>query len=178
MPRIAIALAAAVGLVACASLPEGRSVPEGGFEITGRIAIRYGKEGASGRIFWRHSQEADDLLITSPLGQGIARISRGSDGYRLVTGDNKEYHAADAENLTEQALGWRLPLSGLPDWVQGNAIPGRPAELRRDSGQRVLELIQDGWRVEYQEFQGERPSRLRLSRDDIDLRLTIDQWAR
>jgi outer membrane lipoprotein LolB len=176
--RIAIVLAAAVWLGACATLPEGPPVPEGGFEITGRVAVRYGKEGASGRIFWRHSRLADDLLITSPLGQGIARIGRQGEEFRLVTPGGKEYRAADAQSLTESVLGWRLPLEGLPDWVQGGANPGRPAELRRDATLRVLELVQDGWRVEYQEFQGERPSRLRLSRDDLEIRLTIDQWVR
>ena len=177
MQRIAIVIAAAAWLGACASLPEGLPVPEGGFEITGRVAVRYGNEGASGRFFWRHSPQADDLLITSPLGQGIARLSRQGGEFRLVTPGDREYRAADAESLTESVLGWRLPLEGLPDWVQGSAVPGRPAVLRRDSGQRVLELVQDGWRVEYQEFQGERPSRLRLLRDDLEIRLTIDRWS-
>jgi len=176
--RIGLALAAAALLGACAALPEGPPLPAGGFELSGRVAVRHGKDGASGKIFWRHSGEFDELLITSPLGQGIARISRDRDGYRLVTGDSKEYRAADAESLTEQALGWRLPLAGLPDWVQGAAIPGRPAELRRDAAERVLELRQDGWRVEYREFRDEKPRQLLLVREDLEIRLTIDQWLR
>ena len=128
------------------------------------------------RIFWRHSNEADELLITSPIGQGIARINRERDQYRLVTGDSKVYRAADAESLTEQALGWRLPLAGLSDWVQGRASPGRPAETRGDVA-TGLELLQDGWRVAYEEFREGRPFRLRLSREDLEIRLIVDQWT-
>jgi len=163
-------------LGACASLSEsGRPLP-GGFELSGRVAVRHGKDAASGRIFWRHSDDADELLITSSLGQGIARINREHDRFRLVTGDNKEYRAADAESLTEQALGWRLPLAGLSDWVQARASPGRPAEVRGEPGM-ALEVRQDGWRVAYEEFREGKPFRMRLTHEDLEIRLIVDQWT-
>ena len=176
MVRFAPAFALAALLGACASLSEsGRPLP-GGFELSGRVAVRHGKDAASGRIFWRHSNDADELLITSPLGQGIARLNRKGDQFRLVTGDRKEYRADNAEDLTEQALGWRLPLAGLSDWVQARASPGRPAEMRGDAG-KGLELRQDGWHVAYEEFRGGRPFRMRLTREDLEIRLTVDQWT-
>lgn len=117
------------------------------------------------------------MLIASPVGQGIARIDREGDRFRLVTGDKKEYRALDAESLTEQALGWRLPLSGLSDWIRGRASAGRPAEVTGQAGEG-LEIRQDGWRIAYEEFRDGRPFRLRLSREDIDIRLVVDQWAK
>jgi outer membrane lipoprotein LolB len=174
--RFAPAFAAAALLGACATLPEaGRPLP-GGFELTGRVAVRHGKDAASGKIFWRHSDDSDELLITSPVGQGIARLNRKGDQFRLVTGDRKEYRADNAEDLTEQALGWRLPLDGLSDWVQARASPGRPAEVVGGAGDG-LEIRQDGWRVAYDEFREGRPFRLRLSREGIEIRLIVDQWA-
>ncbi len=176
MFRLALAIAAAAALGACASLPEaGRPLP-GGFELSGRVAVRHGKDAASGRIFWRHSDDSDELLITSPIGQGIARISRERDQFRLVTGDNREYRARDAESLTEQALGWRLPLAGLSDWVQARASPGRPVEMRGDADQG-LELRQDGWRVAYEEFRGGKPYRMRLTREDLEIHFIVDRWT-
>ena len=176
MFRLALAIAAAAALGACASLPEaGRPLP-GGFELSGRVAVRHGKDPASGKIFWRHSDDSDELLITSPIGQGIARISRERDRFRLVTGDKQEYHAADAESLTEQALGWPLPLAGLADWVQARASPGRPAEMSGDADQG-MELRQDGWRIVYEEFQRGRPHRMRLTREDLEIRLIVDRWT-
>jgi outer membrane lipoprotein LolB len=174
--RLAPGPALAALLAACAALPEPSPPPPGGFELAGRVAIRHPKDTASGQIFWRHSEDADELLITSSLGQGIARIDRERGEYRLVTGDNRLYRAADAESLTEQALGWRLPLAGLPDWVRGQASPGRPAETRRNSS-GGMELRQDGWRIAYEEFREGRPFRLRLSRDDLEIRLIVDRWT-
>jgi len=174
--RFAPALAAAALLGACASLPDARFPLAGGFELSGRVAVRHGKDAASGRIFWRHSNDADELLITSPMGQGIARLSRERDRFRLLTGDNKEYRAADAESLTEQALGWRLPLAGLADWVQARASPGRPAEMR-GGAEQGMELRQDGWRIAYEEFREGRPHRMRLTRDDLEIRLIVDRWT-
>jgi len=173
--RFALGFATAVFLGACAGLPEAPLPSPGGFELSARVAIRYGKEAASGRIFWRHSNDADELLLTSPFGQGIARINRERDEFRLVTGDNREYRAADAESLTEQALGWRLPLAGLSDWVQARASPARPSEVHGDAD-RGLDLRQDGWRIAYEEFREGRPFRLRMSREDLEIRLIVDQW--
>ena len=152
-------------------------IARGGFELVGRVAVRYGNDGASGRIAWRHSSAADELLITSPLGQGIAQVTRRGGEVKLVTADQKEYGASDAESLTERVLGWRLPLAGLPDWVQGRADPARPAKSVRDAQSRLAELMQDDWRVEYQEYEGERPSKLRISRADLEIRLVVDQWV-
>jgi len=174
--RFAPAFALAALLGACASLPDAGPALPGGFELSGRVAVRHGKDAASGKIFWRHSEDSDELLITSALGQGIARISRERDRFRLVTGDNQEYRAADVESLTEQALGWRLPLAGLADWVQARASPERPAEVVGRAGDG-LEIRQDGWRVAYDEFREGRPFRLRLSREGIEIRLIVDQWA-
>ena len=175
MARLALCVAAAL-LGACATLPQPRVAPPGGFELSGRVAVRHARESGTARIFWRHSDLADELLITSPTGQGIARINREGDRFHLVTGDRREYRAGDAESLTEQALGWRLPLSGLSDWVRARASPGRPAEVLGGPGEG-LEIRQDGWRVAYEEFREGRPTRMRLSREDVDIRLIVDQWA-
>ena len=74
----------------CASLSLERDAgtARDGFELFGRVAVRYGSDGASGRIAWRHSRAADELLVTSALGQGMARITRRSgDTLALQPGD-------------------------------------------------------------------------------------------
>lgn len=175
MLRFALCVAAAL-LGACTALPEHGTAPPGGFELSGRVAVRAAKDSGSARIFWRHSSDADEMLIISPVGQTLARIQREGGLFRLQTGDRKEYRASNAETLTEQALGWRLPLSGLADWVQGRASPDRPSEVTRPAGDG-LDIRQDGWRVAYEEFRDGKPYRLRLSREDIEIRLVVDQWT-
>jgi len=174
-PALCVAVAALIG--ACAALPEPGVAPPGGFELSGRVAVKNAKDSGSARIFWRHSSDADEMLVTSPVGQTLARIRREGGVFSLETGDRKEYRASDAETLTEQALGWRLPLSGLSDWVQGRASPGRPADVTGSVGEG-LEIRQDGWKVAYEEFREGKPSRLRLSREGIEIRLVVDQWSK
>lgn len=166
-------------LAGCASLPETteNGPPTDGFELTGRVAVRHGDEGTSGRIVWRHGPDFDEMLIASVLGQGIARITRRNGGVELVTADRTEYQAAEAESLTERILGWRLPLAGLSDWVQGRADPAYPATLVRDAQSRLSELEQNGWRIRYQEYEGTRPARLRMSRNGLEIRLIVDRWT-
>ena len=173
MLRFALCVAAAF-LGACAAFPEHGLAPPGGFELSGRVAVRAAKDSGSARIFWRHSSDADEMVITSPVGQGIARITREGERYRLVTGDKKEFRASDAETLTEQALGWRLPLSGLSDWVQGRASASGGATGEAGEGKQ---LWQDGWKVDYEEYRDGRPFRMRLSREDIEIRLVVDRWS-
>jgi outer membrane lipoprotein LolB len=97
--------------------------------------------------------------------------------YTLVTAKGERFTAGDPERLTEQALGWALPLAGLPDWVQGRPQPGASAE-RRYAGGRLAGLQQLGWTIEYTGYdeQGRLPTRMRLVRGDLDIRLAIDEW--
>ena len=171
------AAAALLWLAACAA--PGFLQPATGveFELSGRIAVRYRDDAGSGNFAWRHGARADELLLTSPFGQGIARIVRAGDEVALTTQDGREFRAADAESLTEQVLGFRLPLLGLADWVRGRAaaVPA-PTLARADASGRLAELEQSGWRIEYLEYAGAQPSRLRLTYPGLELRLAVSEW--
>jgi outer membrane lipoprotein LolB len=177
MRPIPIIVFAAAFLGACAGIAPPQAMREGEFAVVGRVAVRYGDEAASGRVAWRHSDSDDELLISTPLGQGIAEITRRDGIYTLVTSDRQRFSAADPERLTEQALGYALPLAGLPDWLRGRPQPGVPAETRYD-GRQLAELRQQGWMIEYLAFDDDRrlPTRLRLTRGAFDIRLAIEEW--
>ncbi len=162
-------------LAACAA--PGFKLPAGDveFDLAGRIAMKYRDEAASGNIAWRHGAKDDELLLTSPLGQGLARLVRSGEEVTLTTQDGHEFKAADAESLTEQVLGFRLPLAGLADWVRARPAPG-PAVTRKDAEGRFSQIEQFGWKVEYLEYAGKLPSRLNLSYPGVQLRLAIAEW--
>ena len=168
-------------LAGCAAVPQ-KTVPAGpigeAFYLSGRVSVKHGTEAASGKISWQHDPDSDDLLLSNPFGQGVARIIRRDGLVTLTTSAKKVYQARNVEDLTEQVLGWRLPLAGLADWVRGRAAAGEPAQTRLDSAHRLAELRQSGWLVEFLDYDDASglPSRLRLSRDDAQIRLAIDQW--
>jgi outer membrane lipoprotein LolB len=155
-------LAAAALLAGCAQV-EIRP-PQGplDFDLAGRIAARYGQESFTGNVSWRHARGGDEMLISTPFGQGVARIVRQDEAVLLTTADGKEHRANDAEDLTERVLGFRVPIVGLADWVQGRPSP---------------ELEARGWKIDYQERDEQRrPTRMRLTYQGIELRLAVTQW--
>jgi outer membrane lipoprotein LolB len=155
------ALLALVLLSACAGI-ERSSIDKPEFDLAGRIAARYRDESFSGNLAWRHARGADEMLISTALGQGVARIVRDGDAVTLTTAEPREYKATDSESLTEQVLGFRVPLAGLAQWVQGLPAP---------------ELEARGWQVEYQERDAQgRPRRLRVTYPGVELRLAISEW--
>lgn len=162
-------------IAACAQL-EQQFAEKPQFEIAGRLAARYGEESFTGNFAWRHAAAADEMLITSPLGQGVARIVRSGDAVTLSTAEPREYRAADAESLTEQVLGFRLPLAGLADWVRARPSADVPARTEPGPDGKLLKLEQAGWSIEYQEYSGSLPARMRLLYPGIELRLAISQW--
>lgn len=174
MRRLAL-LAVLLVIGACAQL-ETKAPQDVEFDLSGRLAARYGKEAFSGNIAWRHARSADELLITSSLGAGVARIVRDGDSVVLTTAEPREYKARDAEALTEEVLGFRMPLAGLADWVRGRPSDKSGAKAEYDAEGRLRLLEERGWKIEYQEYEGKLPSRMRLTYPDIELRLAISQW--
>ena len=173
----ALVLGAIACIAGCAELQPLQPDREVEFELAGRIAVRYREESSSGNIAWRHGARDDEVLITTPLGQGVARIVREGDAVTLTDSEAREHRAADAESLTEQVLGFRLPLAGLADWVRARAAPG-PSQVRRDGVGRMTELEQSGLKIEYLEWgaDGRMPARMKLTYPGIELRLAIAEW--
>ena len=127
-------------LVGCAALPTSTSeaVPPSrdtldDFIIEGRFSLRQDEQSHSGRLRWRHAGGSDDVVLSSPFGQGVAEIVADARSASLTTSDGKTYSAADTESLTEQVLGYRLPLALLADWVRGRLVPERIAESDRNN---------------------------------------------
>jgi outer membrane biogenesis lipoprotein LolB len=63
----------------------------------------------------------------------------------------------------------------LSEWVRARPAQGPSRTVPGDGG-RLAELEQSGWRVEYLEYAGGRPSRLRLTFPGLELRLAISEW--
>ena len=159
--KVVVVLLAAF-LAACAQVEIKPPAGPLEFSLAGRIAARSGKDAFTGNISWRHARDGDEMLITTPTGQGVAQIVRQGDAVMLKTSEPREYRAADSEELTQRVLGFRLPIEGLAETVQGKPSPA---------------LEGRGWKVEYQEFDAQRrPTRLRLTNAGAEVRLAIHQW--
>jgi outer membrane lipoprotein LolB len=150
------------------------------FSLEGRFSLRNEDKSYSGRLSWRHDRGGDEVLLSSPLGQGIAEIVSDAEGARLTANDGRVYSAADAETLTRDALGYPLPLAQMSDWVRGRLRDAEESsfdELGRPLKQRIAM-----WRIEYgyeNDDAGAVPNRVFAERvgGGLELRLRIDEWT-
>ena len=175
---------AVLALGGCAVLPSApvvsappRATLEA-FALEGRFSLRNENKNYSGRLSWRHKGVGNTLLLSSPFGQGLAEITTDENGAQLLASDGKRYTADTAEMLTEQVLGYPLPLAQLTDWVRGR--DDAPGLSDRDAAGRPFHLRYADWRIEYG-YEGDDPesppSRLFAERTGgLELRLKIDEW--
>lgn len=149
------------------------------FVLNGRITVRHDADRTSASVNWTHRPEQDEILLLSPLGQTMARIVRDAQGVELSTPD-KHYAAEDTGELTQQVLGWRLPLDGLRYWVLALPVPGGKVGIEHDAVGRVSVMHQDGWDIHYVRYAAETPDslplRLILRREKMEIQFLIDEW--
>lgn len=155
------------------------------FNILGRISISDKDQNFSGSFRWRHSEKLDEILLFTPLGQAVAEITRDSDGVRLITSKLEAFYAENVEHLTEEVLGWRLPLNGLQYWIQGTHSPVTSAEKDLGQNNQLIAIRQDGWNVHYARFVAEKtraipmPKLFHLFYDSerLKIRVIVDDWS-
>lgn len=180
--RRALGLAIATLLLgACALQPPRVDTPRpqrqtiDHFSFDGNAAARQGDRAWRVGVSWDHRPDHDDVLVTGPLGQGLANIVREGRAARLTTADRKVYGSDDADALARDVLGLPLPVAELPRWLLGDV-----QATRSDAAGRPVTAVEGEWRLRYEEYESPAPDalpiRLRLERDDLELVLRIDQW--
>ena len=151
------------------------------FAVEGRLSMRHGSDALSAGFRWQHADEHDELALASPLGQTVAVLSGDASEVRLQAADGRVSSAADWSALTQQGLGWPLPVQGLSFWIQGAPRPGAPFSAETDEDGRAALIRQDGWTIVYQAYaqtadSAQRPARMVLTYPDVELRIAIDHW--
>lgn len=181
-----------VVIAGCASLvpePTRFQSAAGARSIEGRLAVRYkdlasDKEDAlSGRFEWTQSGDDIELSLLDPLGQTVALIRSDPERSSITFRDGRKVEGATPEALTQETLGWTVPLRGLGSWLAGKPAPGSTAVALDGGGMR-----QDDWTIRFVHDQDRRtggaaqhtaPTRIDLHYPgppaEIDMRLVIDR---
>jgi outer membrane lipoprotein LolB len=112
------------------------------FESTGR-------ENVPGRFEYTQQNSASLLELYSPFGQLMARFTSPAVGeVTLETANRGTFKAKTADELADQALGWRVPITRLPEWLQGRA--SKQGQIDIDG--RLLTDVDANWRVVVEEW--------------------------
>lgn len=141
--RLAL-LAGTLALSACASLapPPPEAGWTGRFSASAHLPER--SESVSGNFRLEERPGSTLLDLGTPLGTTLLRVEQDRAGARATGPNGLSVSGPDAEALSEQLLGVRLPVTGLPYWIDGRPAPlGTPAR-----GASPTEgFQQDGWEV-------------------------------
>ena len=193
MIRRAFALAACAAVLAgCATTGAPLSqAPVAAYRDTvnlaGRLSVNYQKDGKAesitGKFNWQQTPGRVDVSLASPLGQTIAAISVTPESATLTQAERPPRVAKDLETLTNESLGWSLPVSGLRDWLQGYAT-GADGKRFTASPANSNVTTKDGWRLRFVSWQDgagtPQPKRIDADRNDgqeLQIRIVIDPAA-
>ena len=132
--------------------------------MSGRLAVRQGDRSDIAKLRWTHANAGDTWIISSPLGNEVARIDAGSGEAVLHRAGGESETAPDFSSLTERILGVALDPAMLAGWLHGaNATRTR-----------------EGWTVSIDEKQRagavDIARRISASRGDVSVRLVVDEY--
>ncbi len=152
----------------------------GQFQVEGRLAATDGTNGFSAGLRWQQQGEAATIDLTAPLGIGAAHIERNGSDLRVTTSQGEVLEGPEASTALATTLGFEPPLAALGYWVLGASDPSMPAEETLDDQQRLIHLEQDGWQIDYADYEAVQrqwlPQRVLVARDRLHLKLFINAW--
>lgn len=150
------------------------------WEVTGSIGVIYANKSDIAHFDWQQQKQNYSIDIHGPLNLGSALI-KGSPG--LVTmqqSENRELHAKNPESLIKREFGWTLPVSNLRYWILALPAPTKIASMQLDSENHLISLQQQGWQIEYSDFQNiygiDLPSKIKMQQQNLKIKLAIKSW--
>jgi outer membrane biogenesis lipoprotein LolB len=111
------------------------------------------QDSAQGGFSLQSSSEGASLELTSPLGQTIAIVRSTPTLATLTLADGKQFEAANAQDLLERQLGWRLPIDRLP---RAFAALKSDTIASSDKAQAVSLALGRDWATQITELEGAR----------------------
>ena len=151
------------------------------WQAVGRIGVINGQDGWHANFQWTQHERDYRIDLIGPLGQGRVLIRGDGQQVTIQTQDGQSQTAPDPDSLLERTLGVRLPVEGLRYWIRGASEPGPIAALQTDASGRLLRLEQKGWILEYPAYSPSAspalPARIVARRQDLSVKLVIDQWT-
>jgi outer membrane lipoprotein LolB len=148
--------------------------------LQGRLGVSDGKDGGSGNFSWTQNGDKYEFVLRAPITGKSFRLSGDPAGALLEGLDPGPLRGPDAEALMRKALGWEVPLRDLRAWVLGLRADSGPAELSFGADRLPSLLQQDGWAVDYREWDATRepplPKKVYAEKLPYKVKLSIESW--
>lgn len=190
MTRALLSALLAILITACSHDPVEQGMTPGiargdirQFAVDARFSLKMvdtagNPTASSGRLRWTHRDGNDQVLLSNPLGVGLAEIWHQPGLAELRTADGETYRADAIAPLIAELTGHHWPVDRLPDWLLGR--PGPTGRLTLDSLARPSSLEENHWRIDYfydTDAPEAFPARLNAFGENTELRLRVETWT-
>lgn len=150
------------------------------FSINGQFSLVAPNTQVTGNLIWKQCDQNYQIQLFGPFGMGHVRIVGNQNQVMLQDSRNRKFTASNPETLMQQQLGWALPLTELQYWVKGQAASQLPSEHQVDNQSHLIELKQQNWIINYQNFQTvnhvDLPIKIRMQQGQVFSKMVIDEW--
>lgn len=195
--NILIACLLTLWLTSCATVPSGpapqNTTQDWGsrahslseiqqWNLKALIAVRNmaKNENVTANLQWQQSARNYTILLFGPLGAGSAKLTGAPGKVTLETADGKSHSAPTPERLLIEQTNWNLPVSNLYYWIRGLPVPNLPAEKHFDTFHHLVELQQQGWKVQFLSYtsanQIDVPNKIFLFNPQMNVKIVIKEW--
>jgi len=161
--------------------PTAELSPINEWQITAKLGIRSSEDSGSVTVKWSQLDDDYTIRVSGPLGQGNGIITGNSSFIRIERPNKEAIISMQPDHLIASTLGWQLPITLLPYWVQGHPNPTLPITKTTVDTQGVLtEIKQAGWQLlffRHGVIEGKQvPLKIIASKDDVKLTFIIRSW--
>jgi outer membrane lipoprotein LolB len=151
------------------------------WSIRGKLAIKTPDESVVGYLSWNQTKQDYQIIISGPLGQGTTDIKGSNDQVTLSNAQIGTVSADTPEQLIEEQLGWKFPITNIAHWIKGKASPQSPSTKSLGSNGDIEELQQDNWDVTFSRYQNHAgyrlPGRIKLHQQPYTFTLIVKEWS-
>ncbi len=144
------------------------------WRLEGRLAVVAPNDTWSAGLEWRHLPVLERLKLSGPLGQGGVAIELNGAGVTIDRGGGNIQTSNEPEKFISRQLGLEVPIHSLRFWAVG--LPEADCEYQKTADG----FVQNGWLIVYKEMQqaGKHllPRKMTISKNNMRLKLIIDQW--
>ena len=143
------------------------------FEASGRLGVKVNDKGSYANFDWLRQDGVETIDVNTPLGTTVGQLCQDAQGVLAQDANGKLYTADTPEALSEQLLGYQLPIKHLSVWANGEWVRNVAHSFTPDG-----KLQQLGWMISRELNEDGSPRILLLESTELTLRMVFNNSRR
>ena len=143
------------------------------FDASGRLGVKINDKGSYANFDWTRANGVETIDVNTPLGNTVGQLCRDAEGVLAVDSNGKLFTANTPAELSEDLLGYNLPIEHLSVWANGEWVSDVAHGFTIDG-----KLQQLGWTISRTLNEDGTPRILLLENDKLTIRMVFTESSR